>query len=54
MLALPNSAPDWFTPKNWNLVREPEQTPLEGLGADVVLDGVVGPVVAVPAVPGIH
>lgn len=50
MLALPNSAPDWFTPKNLNLVREPEQTPSEGAGAETVLDGVLGPEVAVPGV----
>ena len=54
---LPNSAPDSFTPKNLNLVRVPEHTPLselEGAGAlEVELAGVVGLAVVVAA-PGRH
>jgi hypothetical protein len=40
---LPNSAPDWFTPKYLNLVRDPEHEPV----ADVVVDELVLVVVVV-------
>ena len=38
MTVFPNSAPDSFTPKNWNLVRLPEQMLLEGDGDELVVD----------------
>ena len=61
MFWLPNSAPDSLTPKNWNLVKVPEQLAalvVEAGGAvdvEVVDVGiVVVEVVEVLAVPGRH
>jgi hypothetical protein len=36
-MAVPNSAPDSFTPKYLNLVRDPEHEPLADVVADVVV-----------------
>ena len=58
MFWLPNSAPDSFTPKNWNLVRLPEHTlELGETAVEVpvaeVLDGATDEAVVVAA-PGKH
>lgn len=38
----PNSAPDWFTPKNLNFVRVPEQMEDEEVGAVAVVVALLG------------
>jgi hypothetical protein len=58
-LPVPNSAPDSLTPKNLNLVRDPEQRLLPELGAvevgvEVVPGFVVVEEAVVDAVPGRH
>lgn len=58
MFCWPNSAPDSLTPKNWNLVKFPEQPAalVEAGGAEevVVADVGVVDVAEVVAVPGRH
>ena len=39
MFSLPNSAPDSFTPKNWNLLTAVAQRELVGAGAVEVCEG---------------
>ena len=54
MFVLPNSAPDSLTPRNLNLVLVAEQVPLplEGAGAEAVVDVWVATGAVVDAVVG--